>query len=115
MAAASADGDLDRFAFIGVLRPQHRAHPPTQPTLDQQFQIHRTRLVSIETILERVIQRIQTEMPAASRIGSIQKRAMMRLFAHDTSLRPRLRLSYRQRGSLNVNFLPGWIGWTNCE
>jgi len=85
---------------IGVLRPQNRPHRPPHAPLDKQFQIHRARLVSIEAILERVIQRIQTEMPAASGISSIQEWAMMRLLGHDTSLRPRLRHHYRQAAEL---------------
>jgi hypothetical protein len=84
---------------IAALRPKHRPHLTAQPTLDQQLEIHRTRLVPIETILEGVVQRIQTEMPAASGISSIQKRTMMRLLAHVASTRPQLSHHYRQRAN----------------
>jgi hypothetical protein len=61
---------------------QHRERARTQPSLGQQFDEQRTGLVVVEAMPKRMAEPIQAEMPAATNIGLVQKRAIVRMIFH---------------------------------
>jgi hypothetical protein len=58
-------------------RSQDGVAGASHPAFDEQLQIGRAAFVSIEAMLERVVEPVQAEMVGTTGVGSVQKRAMM--------------------------------------
>ncbi len=77
LSRVAGDGDLDEG--LGIY--DTFTHPP-KPTLDQQFQIRRTPLVTAKTMPERVLHVPDLEPLGTPSVVSIQKRAVTGLVGH---------------------------------